>query len=622
MRPPAYYPAAANGMAEDGGVEVANSNMNTVAGTSTYVEDSMVAESVVSAFSAVSGYDSDEPPTEIEMENEKLLWRLDPKRSGSDWKLVVTYEIQSELSPPASPASTSSSSAATRDEELTESKKQHKTDIYHVHQLFLSTRSRKSEYFSKLFKRDGDDTSKKSKKSHLSSEHSLAGCIKSSKSSRTSYITLPTQQAAKVLPIVLDYIYSIDVPLSNDLITAPEIATALYYMSGLFDIRRLRWESKQYWLTDLRSETCPFYYNLSKVYQEDKITHAIIIWCATNILDMDELTAPDTTSSISNVHDGDEFWMEVVQYRYSMKEEQQQHRARLAHGDNHGQAAGLNEGMAMEEEDVQVSLHLSQLLYCHFGSTIDIVDEKRTKAFKFLTQSKYLPIIHRDVAISLLDLERTIVIRQQQEGEAAQGERHTDQAIPSSLVTITDLQKRCIQSLTSNWKKIGGMDISELTLLQRQSPIILTELLLQVSQIGHTEIQQTREELASSKKEVAYLNKELKKERHKAKYKKQVISNSSTNALGVENTIIAASMSSSVGDTAVSLPDSPPGDSTESPTSVIENGSSASVSGHPLHQPILGHDRSSSFGTPPRRRNSGSGSRVRLFRNPVNYQAE
>ena len=62
------------------------------------------------------------------------------------------------------------------------------------------------------------------------------------------------------------------------------------------------------------------------------------------------------------------------------------------------------------EEDEQVSLHLSQLLYCHFGSTIDIVDEKRIKAFKILTQSKYLPVIHRDVAISLLDLERTIVI--------------------------------------------------------------------------------------------------------------------------------------------------------------------------------------------------------------------
>jgi hypothetical protein len=63
-------------------------------------------------------YDSDEPPSPLMTNDDKLLWRQDPEESLSDWTIELSYETTAGESGGASPDI--------------------KTDTYHVHKALLA----------------------------------------------------------------------------------------------------------------------------------------------------------------------------------------------------------------------------------------------------------------------------------------------------------------------------------------------------------------------------------------------------------------------------------------------------------------------------------------------------
>ena len=170
-------------------------------------------------------YDSDEPPPPVKTNQDKLLWRQDPESSFSDWTIEVSYQQQAKKKKARGSAASNTNNTM-------------KTDIYHVHKANLASGPRRSEYFVKLFQ-DGGRFAESSQK--------------------TSRIELD-EIAAKVFPQLLDYVYSVEAPLE----ISTESATALYHLGGYFEMRRLRWEAKQFWQKDMTSANCGMYYEHSQ----------------------------------------------------------------------------------------------------------------------------------------------------------------------------------------------------------------------------------------------------------------------------------------------------------------------------------------------------------------------
>lgn len=259
-------------------------------------------------------YDSDvEPP-----DNERLNWRLDPSDGYSDWTIEITSQQQ------------------TTDDD---SNKERKTvDTYHVHKNILSVGSRKSEYFSRLFQNGSFAEAQ----------------------NQTSRIELEAI-AAKAFPKLLDHVYSQESALCIDTFSA----TALHYLGEYFEMRRLRWEAKQFWRKDLSLQTCGTYYEHASIFQDEKILQAVASVCADNALSM------DSTASILKAA-RPEFWLEVLK-------------------------------LSTISDDF--SLHVSNLTATICANNKNMGSD----LFNQLTDARYLPNIPVSAAYQLIELEEDIV---------------------------------------------------------------------------------------------------------------------------------------------------------------------------------------------------------------------
>lgn len=148
-------------------------------------------------------YDSD--LEEPDKPNESRLdWRMDPAQSHSDWTIKITHEGETLC------------------------------DIYHVHKCVIAVGAKRSEYFATLF----------------GSQLPLRETA-----NNTSNIELH-KVAATAFPVLLDFMYS----CKDKLQITTENSTALYYLAQYFQIKRLRWEARQFWQIDLSLENAGVYY--------------------------------------------------------------------------------------------------------------------------------------------------------------------------------------------------------------------------------------------------------------------------------------------------------------------------------------------------------------------------
>ena len=198
-------------------------------------------------------YNSDEEPL-MECAEDRLSWRKDPIESLSDWTIEIVYKTNDTMN----------------------------TDTYRVHKHFLAVGPRKSEYFVRLF-RDG-------------------GRFSESQSS-TSRIELE-EITAKVFPVLLDYLYSVSkvsgLPLNEDNVIP------LYWLAKYFEIRRLRWETKQYWRQNLDT-CCDFFYEHAFILHDEAVMDAAAQACIKKLMD---LSSDSRLVHVSNP----QFWLDLPQH--------------------------------------------------------------------------------------------------------------------------------------------------------------------------------------------------------------------------------------------------------------------------------------------------------------------
>jgi hypothetical protein len=202
------------------------------------------------------GYDSEDEPLTEEQE-ERMNWRLDPEESYSDWSIQINYLQTSE------------------NDKITTAN----SETYHVHKNVLGVGPRKSEYFLRLFQSGESFTESKSKTSRIELE----------------------EIAAKAFPQMLDYLYWPE----KELHVTAETATALHHLGSYFEMRRLRWDARQFWKKDLNIENCDIYYEQALLLHDDKIRTTVAKICTENIKSI----SPE--SRIIKVSD-DRLWEDIL----------------------------------------------------------------------------------------------------------------------------------------------------------------------------------------------------------------------------------------------------------------------------------------------------------------------
>jgi hypothetical protein len=246
-----------------------------------------------------------------------------------------------------------------------------------LHKGTLAVGPRKSEYFARLFKGGGRFAES---------------------SSNTSRIVL-TELEANAFPQLLDYLYSVDA----DLEISTETATALHNLGGYFEARRLRWDSKEFWQTDMNAENCGTYYEHAQILNNQKVLVAATEKATAEIMNIGQ------DSRLLHVTD-ESFWLNIVQTPPA------------------ADSYSANE----------YSRHVSFLLGVYFSNC----GASSLEAFNKLTSSESLCKISRHAAIKLMDAERTMF--------------HPEES------ALTDLQNRCIQAVADDWVDLA-MSISQMS---------------------------------------------------------------------------------------------------------------------------------------------------------------
>ncbi|GKY91261.1 hypothetical protein MPSEU_000098700 [Mayamaea pseudoterrestris] len=239
--------------------------------------------------------------------------------------------------------------------------------------------------------------------------------------------------AANAFPAVLDFIYG-----APKLDCTKNTATALHYLGQYFGIRRLRFQARKFWEKDLNLENCATYYQQASDFHDNRILRRVqVILGSLNLLKL----SPE--SEIMNVIDPP-FMLVILQT------------ADLVLNDE--TKANSSSHVSRLVAHVLESFYVKKLVDAEQNVDQQCVDD--SKIFLQLTESFYLPEIDWNAAMTLLRLERTIVN-------------------PLADI-ITDLQQRCIQSLSQNWELMKINDPSTLVALQQiGSAKFLTELFAQ-----------------------------------------------------------------------------------------------------------------------------------------------
>lgn len=315
----------------------------------------------------LSALEEAEPPAP--KDTDRLLWRLDPTETFSDWtiEIVILGNIkQNQDTSDCCP-----------------------TTIYHVHKCLLAAGPHRSEYFVRLFGEGGGRFSESQ--------------------TATSRIELH-QFAADAFPVMLDFLYAPYLRINLH----TENATALHWLAHYFEIPRLKREAQTFWQNDLTIDTCVIYYEHSFYLQDGIILNHASQFCVEQI---DELK---TTSQLLQVPNPD-FWLCALNSRQMTK---------------------------------QFSLLMSKLI-----ASFCILNDVDAEMFSNLTSEEHLPFIHGTVALTLIDMERRIA--------------------SSDASMLSSLQQRCISGIAREWETVDVSSDESMTIMQRQSPLVLGTILSQ-----------------------------------------------------------------------------------------------------------------------------------------------
>lgn len=328
----------------------------------------------------IEEYDSDEEPPPVEPE-ELFYWRMDPDESHSDFVIEIEWSSSERTS---------------------------QVDTYHVHRNVLSLGPRRSDYFARLFHGP-----------FVEARESLCR------------ITLEAV-AARAFPALLDYAYG-----APTLQCTTETATALHYLGQYLEMRRLRWEARQYWWKDMCLENYAIYYQHAQLFHDERILQRMQV-----SLGSEQLKQLPLDSELLRVMDPN-FLLTLLQTASLILE--------VDH-DLSGYASRLISGML--EHCVLETDENNDRLGGDMDESPKAVD---ANLFVQITDASYIPVIDSCVAVNLLLMERRLVKPPED--------------------TLTCLQQRCLISLSDDWQHMKLSQQSMDRLREAVTQLFMTELL-------------------------------------------------------------------------------------------------------------------------------------------------
>jgi BTB/POZ domain len=275
-----------------------------------------------------------------------------------------------------------------------------KVITYNVHKTAMAIGPRRSGYFARLFGNDGRF---------------------SESQDNTSRIELNELQAM-AFPDLLDYIY---MPCRKERVFTTLNATPLYSLAKYFDVRRLRHETKKFFLQDMSKSTCSTYYEHAKILQEDDIQEAAALCFREHIQNVKIMHGMYDVKVMPRMYEvtDTQFWLEVM--------EEQVEKGTISNVSN------------------SLSVYIAG--FCRFRFALS------PEVFRQLTDEKYLGDggIDSEAAIVLLDLERRILGNDKQ---------------------LSSLQIRCVNAIVRGKKRARLTDWYA-TEFENLSPIVLREII-------------------------------------------------------------------------------------------------------------------------------------------------
>jgi BTB/POZ domain len=370
------------------------------------------------ALVAVVAYDSDDELPD-ETVSDRLLWRLDPEDSKSDWTIQIIVVNSSKKN--AIDDENSVGGIGSKD-----NNKNPVVETYHVHTLNLTVGPRRCEYFCHLLHGGGGPGGG-------------SGGRFFEFQTNTSRIELH-ELAAQQFPVFLDYLYSSEKDNAMSITTAN--VTALYSLAKYFQSPRLQHLAKKFWKVDIkRSDTCEIYYEHATLLQEVCILQAATRSFKENLMNI--TTSSRLLQSAAYI----QLWLDVENDPGYLPKTQ------------------------------AYSLHLSQLMARLFQNVA-----VESHVFLQLTNATFLSQIQVDAAVVLLDVHRrrNYANTSSTSHGLVDHSRDADDSPPHlrRLIRLDSLQERCVQSIISSWREKGvPEDSPTMRLLCRQSPLIIGRIL-------------------------------------------------------------------------------------------------------------------------------------------------
>ena len=221
--------------------------------------------------------------------------------------------------------------------------------------------------------------------------------------------------AITAMPALLDFMYS-----SEPLRVSTSNALGLRYLSRKLGVKKAFDTSMEFIHKDISLETVGQYYMDSNNLKDEKIMGTAAGLCGTHILTI------EPSSELLRKFDA-------------------------------GFLAKIMASQAIDTDDKKKHVSLLVSAYCRYHQ-----DTLAGDTFRMLTDEIFVPLIHRDAVLPLLDLEADLVVATSLE----------------SFTSMSSLQQRCLRDIAGHWYELSEKNPQETTRVCRKLPsFVVAELL-------------------------------------------------------------------------------------------------------------------------------------------------
>lgn len=368
-----------------------------------------------------------------------LSWRLDPRKSLSDWTIEVHALVPRKNIIIATPAS-----VAATDNNVTDARSLVRKDVYHVHKSVLGVGPKRSGFFAQVFAQHlQEKTQQRERQNQQNSNDMLflkelleesidlvknrrfpaVKCgTRGYKGKTSSPVTVLELEApaAEAFPALLDFVYSSRVlPPSSPARSSASVssqqfpavtelldinthaATGLHHLAVRLQIKALGRLATEFFQSDMNIDNLMVYYTHARIFDDPEVLQHASQVLAASILDMEEKLVIYFLSALDA-----EFFL-LVLHRLTQQET-------------------TTTNAADGDDTLSIRLSLLVAIYCNLHRD-ELVSA--LTMFERLTDEQLIPVLDVKAAQVLLDIEQEL----------------------KDDSTLTSLKRRCIEIVSYNW---------------------------------------------------------------------------------------------------------------------------------------------------------------------------